>query len=174
LLSCLEIEHRIFFLRVGDAIKPIFPGYVFVNVDNFDFMRTISNILGFVRTDGQAVNVAHVVEQLDRESRGSNILPHTIRPRFKEGDLVQVQAIGHVAFSRVGKFQRYMDSNRAVVLMAWFDRFVPTVLDQRDLEHARHNPRRCRRKRVRRRAVEQRSGNTSSNAGVLRNGRSTW
>src|SRR6516162_102588 len=50
-LSALEIEHRIFYVRMADVVKPIFPGYVFVNADNFDLVKSVTGILGFVKID---------------------------------------------------------------------------------------------------------------------------
>jgi hypothetical protein len=136
-LSAMEIEHRIFYIRIADAIRPIFPGYVFVNADNFDLVKSVTGILGFVKVDGQTVNVTHVVETLEVEGRGTNVLPRedAIPSRFQCGDRVQVQGSDHLIFGRVGQFQHRLDNGKASVLLPWFNgMLVPTAIEESDLE----------------------------------------
>jgi transcription antitermination factor NusG len=136
-LSALEIEHRIFYIRMVDAIRPIFPGYVFVNADNFDRVKNVTGILGFVKVEGQIVNVTEVVEQLETEGRGTNVLPRgdVVASKFRCGDRVQVQRSDHLLFGQVGQFQHYLDSGKVSVLLPWFGALVPTVIEECDLEH---------------------------------------
>lgn len=137
-LSAMEIEHRIFYIRIGDAIKPIFPGYVFVNADNLDLVKSVAGIFGFVKADGQTVNVTQVVEKLEVEGRGTNVLPRekAVCSRFKCGDRVQVQGSNHLIFGRFGQFQHQLDNGKASVLLPWFNgMLVPTVIEESDLEH---------------------------------------
>ena len=152
-LSAMEIEHRIFYIREVDAIKPIFPGYVFVNADNFDLVKRVTGILGFVKVDGQTVNVTHVVEKLEVEGRGTNVLPRedAIPPRFRCGDRVQVQGSDHLIFGRIGQFQHRLDNGKASVLLPWFNgMLVPTVIEESELEHVTaHQRSRNRRSRAR-------------------------
>jgi hypothetical protein len=151
-LSAQEIEHRIFYIREANAIKPIFPGYVFVNADNLDFVKSVTGILGFVKVDGQTVNVTHVVEKLEVEGRGTNVLPRedAIPSRFQCGDRVQVQGSDHLIFGRIGQFQHHLDNGKASVLLPWFNgTLVPTVIKESDLEHVTHQRSRNRRSRAR-------------------------
>jgi hypothetical protein len=136
-LSAQEIEHRIFYIRIADTLKPIFPGYVFVNVDNFDFVRNVTGILGLVNIDGKAVNVSNIVAMLEAEGRGTNVLPRqqAICSRFHCGDRVRVRGPDHLIFGRIGQFQHQLDNGKASVLLPWFNgALVPTVILESDLE----------------------------------------
>ena len=155
-LSALEIEHRIFYVRMADVVKPIFPGYVFVNADNLDLVKSVTGILGFVKIDGQTVNVAHVVEQLEAEGCGTNVLPReeAISSRFRCGDHVRVQSSDHLIFGRVGQFQHRLDNGKACVLLPWFNgSMVPTVILESDLEPATVKDHRSRNRRSRNRTT---------------------
>jgi hypothetical protein len=151
-LSAMEIEHRVFSVHIADQAKPIFPGYVFVNADNFDLVRSVTGILGFVNVDGCPVDVTHIVEKLDAESRGTTVLPReqATRSRFKHGDRVQVQGSDHLIFGRVGQFQHHLDNGRASVLLPWFNGvMVPTVIEESDLEPVTVGSHRSRNRRPR-------------------------
>jgi hypothetical protein len=155
-LSALEIEHRIFYIRKANTIAPIFPGYVFINADNFDLVKSVTGILGFVKVDGQTVNVTNVVEKLEEEGRGTNLLPRedAIPSRFQCGDRVQVQGSDHLIFGRIGQFQHHLDNGKASVLLPWFNgTLVPTVIKESDLEHVTVTHQRSRNRRSRARTT---------------------
>jgi hypothetical protein len=155
-LSGMEIEHRIFYIRKADEIKPIFPGYVFVNAGNFDMVKSVTGILGFVQVEGQIVDVTDVVEQLEVEGRGTNVLPRgdAISSKFQCGDRVQVQGSDHLIFGQIGQFQHYLDNGKASVLLPWFNgTLVPTVIEERDLEHVTVARQRSRNRRSRARTT---------------------
>jgi hypothetical protein len=151
-LSALEIEHRIFYVRIAGVIKPIFPGYVFVDAYDFDRVRGVTGIRGFVKVDGKTVDVTHVVEKLEAEGRGTNVLlrEDAVSSRFQCGDRVQVQGSDHLVFGRVGQFQHQLDNGKASVLLPWFNGvMVPTVIEESDLEPVTVGSHRSRNRRGR-------------------------
>jgi hypothetical protein len=155
-LSALEIEHRIFYVRIANTLKPIFPGYVFVNADNFDLVRNVTGIRGLVNVDGHIVNVSNIVAQLEAEGQGNLVLPRekAISSRFRCGDHVRVQSSDHLIFDRVGQFQHRLDNGKACVLLPWFNgSMVPTVIDENDLEYVTAADRRSRNRRSRARTT---------------------
>jgi hypothetical protein len=155
-LSALEIQHRIFYIRTAGTTRPVFPGYVFVNADNFDLVRSVTGILGFVKVDGQTVNVTHIVEELEAEGRGTNVLPRedATPSRFRCGDRVRVHGSDHLIFGRIGQFQHRLDNGRVSVLLPWFGgTLAPTVILESDLEPVTAESHRSRNRRRRQRAA---------------------
>ena len=158
-LSALEIQHRIFYVRIANTIKPIFSGYVFVNADNFDLVRNVTGIRGLVNVDGQIVDVSSTVAELEAEGQGCQgnlVLPRQqpIRSRFQCGDRVRVRGPDHLIFGRVGRFQHQLDNGRASVLLPWFNgALVPTVILESDLEPVTVACHRSRNRRSRNRTM---------------------
>jgi len=146
-LSGLEIEHRIFYVRIANTIKPIFPGYVFVNADNFELVKRVTGILGFVKVNGETIDVTHVVEKLEAEGRGTNVLrrEHVIHSRFQHGDLVQVTGLHHLMCDKIGQFQHRLASGKAAVLMG----SLRVVVDEKELEPVAVTCHRSRNRRTR-------------------------
>lgn len=70
-----------------------------------------------------------------------------ITGKFKEGDKVRVRGMQNFLFGTIGLYQRPIELGKAFVLMPWFSGWVPTTIDERDLELADGPNKRARSKR---------------------------
>lgn len=131
--------------------RSLFSGYVFAMVasDQFDAVREILGVIGFVMLgDRIAVVNDRVVEALVRASV-NDIMPIQIRPpvsRFNSGDRVLIQGASMLA-GQVGVYQRMIGEHEAVVEIDAMGRYIAMPVDERDLSLDVVRKRRRRRRR---------------------------
>jgi transcription antitermination factor NusG len=165
MLFHLDLEHRLFRVqrrlalrgKIFDVLRPVFPGYLFVNAKNYcwDLVTGVIGVVGFVKFDGKIVEVDRVVADLDAECGGTGVLPwdveSTLPARFKQGDKIRI-LVGSAAGCHA-TFERMMSHDRAIIFADWLGMKVPISIAEHEIEldvprverRLRRRPRRHRR-----------------------------
>jgi transcription antitermination factor NusG len=140
--------------QVVDNFRPIFPGYIFIRPKNqFDLVLGISGILGFVKFDGTVTDVSEVVETLELESCGTNVISRCgteiVESRFMRGDKIRLTE--GVASGCTGFYHQAVNRDRAIVMMSWMGRLVPLTvkMDAIEIEGERKRRRHRSRRQIR-------------------------
>jgi hypothetical protein len=140
--------------RNADRFYPAFPSYLFVSAsENWDFLRDRCLITSFVSRALPAGVVPALVAVAD--DKGCLPTPDVTSERFKTGEQVMIGGMSLLS-GTVAIFQNMVDEFSAIVLVEWLGRFVPTTIDERDLnaEISSSRTRRHRRGRRRRRSAK--------------------
>ena len=134
-----EFEHHIFKLRKKmivrgrpiERLRPAFPGYVFlITQGQWTLLRERFGISRFV----ERMLPGEIVEGLVRGADDEDVLPVAEAPsmRFRNGQRVVIQWTGLLA-GQVGVFQHLVDEVNCIVLLEWLGRWVPMLVDEREL-----------------------------------------
>jgi transcription antitermination factor NusG len=138
---------------VVDNFRPIFPGYIFIRPKNqFDLVLGISGVLGFVKFDGTVTDVSEVVETLEIESHGTNVIrrcgTEIVESLFTRGD--KIRLVEGVASGCTGFYHQSVNRDRAIVMVDWMGRLVPLTVKMDAIEIEGIGDKKRRRHRSRR------------------------
>lgn len=160
-----QVAHHLFLQRkkyvirgsVVERLVPFFPRYIFVQPgDRWREIRDIAGVCSFVRFgDSYPESVTDDTVNALVDASVSDIFPlGEISGRFKKGDRVRISGDNSI-FGTVGIFQHLVKSDRAYILLPWFNKqMVGTEVDEADLDKLqakspRYNIRSARRRRSR-------------------------
>jgi transcription termination factor NusG len=118
--------------RHVDHMRPAYPGYIFLVVGNaWQTLRERFGITRYVHRDLPPGIVPALVSTADT----NDVLPIVDMPsmRFSHGERVRVQGTTSLLSGQIGIFQHLVNETDAIVLLPWLGRWVPTLLDERDL-----------------------------------------
>lgn len=153
-----EIPHHLFKIRqrtayrgiTRDRLLPAFRGYLFIAASNqWDFLRDYCGVSRFVSRELPSGIVPSLVGLAD----SNDVLPTVEIPScpFKQGQRVHIHGMSLLA-GNVAIFENLADNDSAVVLLDWMGRWVPVLVDLRDItSELSGRTRRARRKRNRKR-----------------------
>jgi transcriptional antiterminator RfaH len=118
--------------RIETVAAPLFPRYLFVNVDMVcQRWRAIHSTIGVTRLvcngDDPVPVAANVIETLKARENGQGFVTLRQRPRFALGEKVRV--LDGVFADCLGLFDGMKDSDRVAVLLDLLGRKVRLVLD---------------------------------------------
>jgi len=120
--------------RVVNALRPLFPGYLFVHLDRAEMRwRSINGTIGvrYVLTDGDVPRCVpdRIVEEIRaREDEGGAV---KLLSRLKRGQTVRLL---HGPLAEVeGLFEEMRDDQRVVLLFSLLGREVRTVVSAEDI-----------------------------------------
>ena len=133
-----EFPHHVFKLRRKaivrgrpvERLRPAFPGYVFLVAQDQWLLLHEMGISYFVERrlpEG-------IVEGLLGGAVDEDVLPINDAPslRFRVGQQVLIRGQGLLA-GQIGLFQHLVDEVNCIVLLEWLGRWVPMLVDEREL-----------------------------------------
>jgi transcriptional antiterminator RfaH len=125
--------------RVAHKARPLFPRYLFVEIDRaVQRWRCINGTIGVSRllgTDEGPTPIAScVVEELLRRRDENGLIALAADPHFALGDKVRI--LGGAFASVLGLFEGFADRDRVLILVDLLGRKVRVTLDETDIEQA--------------------------------------
>ncbi len=122
------------FNRFKRIIKPLFPGYIFVNLETNKNWFKINNTFGVnkIIKFGEKITFLPIdfIESLRDRCDDKNIVNQ--KQEFKCGDRIRI--VGESFFNLEGIFQESIDSNRVFILLEILKTRIKTTLNKKDIE----------------------------------------
>tara|TARA_B100000989_G_C19422388_1_gene419236 strand:- start:162 stop:683 length:522 start_codon:yes stop_codon:yes gene_type:complete len=122
------------FNKFKRIIKPLFPGYIFVNLDTNKNWFRINSTFGVNRIIkfGEKMTFLPIdfIESLQNKCDEKNIIQQN--HKIKSGDRVRI--VGKSLFNLEGIFQESIDSNRVLILLEILKTKIKTTIKKGNIE----------------------------------------